>query len=138
MSRLVLTLAIFFSIYFTTACTAMSSQPEQLKGTWVLDRLDNQDLEGNRIPYIDFLENDKIAGSTGCNRLGGKAIQSNGSIEFTGLISTKRACVELDVMRQERRILKALDSVVKLKHEKNSVHLINDQDKVIMTLSKKT
>lgn len=138
MSRLVLIFASIVSLCFVTACSAMSNKSEKLTGTWILQTLDGQNLEGARAPYIEFLEDGKITGSTGCNRIGGNAIQSEGGIQFRGLISTKRACVEYKVMQQEQQILKALDSVVKLKHEQNMVELLDSQDNVIMTLSKKS
>jgi len=92
------------------------AQPDKrLEGTrWVLESLvDGQ--AASSVPqgveaFLQF-EGDNVTGSTGCNSLGGKAVESTAAITFSDIATTKKAC-EGAQGSVERDMLAVLDGKV--------------------------
>jgi len=76
-----------------------------LKGWGVAE---HSGLEGTEAAYISLSEG-RVEGSGGCNRIAGAYAQSGGQIEFSPLVSTRRAC--LAGMERESAFLSALENV---------------------------
>lgn len=84
---------------------------------WRLVELEGQPaiaMTGSREPHLIFSRSDtaaRVAGATGCNSMGGNYQADGTSLRFSGVFSTKMACVEEDRMRQETAFLNALSAV---------------------------
>jgi heat shock protein HslJ len=82
--------------------------------SWRLVELEGQPSipgGGAREPRLQFSEESRVSGATGCNTLGGRYERTSDRLRFTGLFSTKMACVEENRMAQETRFLRALETV---------------------------
>ena len=81
---------------------------------WRLVELEGQPAlagGGAREPHLIFARDsvDRVGGATGCNSMGGRYEADAERIRFSGLFSTKMACVEEERMRQETRFVGALE-----------------------------
>jgi heat shock protein HslJ len=72
--------------------------------------------------FLIFQRGDKVVGSTGCNRLSGTAVQANGTITFTKIVTTKIACQQ-DTARVEEAVLAVLNGTVTSTVEANQLTL---------------
>ena len=66
----------------------------------------------------------RVAGSTGCNSMGGSFETSGDRLTFGPLITTRMACVEENLMAQESRLLAALDSVARFAISADTLSLL--------------
>ena len=84
-----------------------------LKNTyWRASLLDSEAVQrapDQREPHLVFHEEDRLAGSDGCNRIVGAYEADDASIELSMLATTRMACPE--GMEQARRLLQALEEV---------------------------
>jgi heat shock protein HslJ len=118
MTRFMLPCLLALSI---AACETIGGEPASgapsaaaLVGTeWLLADLAGTGVVGEVRSTLTFPEAGRVAGHGGCNRFGGEARFVDGSVRFTGLVSTRRACAPA-VMDQERRYLAALERVERL------------------------
>ena len=62
-----------------------------------------------REPHLVFHEDGRLAGSDGCNRIIGSYEEEGGTLAFSGLATTRKACPE--GMEQASRFLEALEEV---------------------------
>lgn len=114
------TIFLFVSMLGLSACVATPNYPEQqrpptiadsLSGHWFLTSLNNSGYQGPRIT-LQFADNHKINGFSGCNRYFGPAnVGNNGSIAFEQVSSTRRLCISQEGNRVERNYLKALRAI---------------------------
>jgi heat shock protein HslJ len=71
-------------------------------------------VEGRREPHLIFdADSARVGGATGCNLLGGPFTSSGDSLTFGALITTKMACMESNLMDQERDFLGALSNTAR-------------------------
>jgi heat shock protein HslJ len=84
--------------------------PAALEGTtWRLTSIDGQPaLAGVRVTAVFASDDDRVAGSAGCNQYFGRAAVQGERIEVGGLGSTKMFCTTDGVMPQEAAYLSAL------------------------------
>lgn len=61
--------------------------------------------------FLEFREDGKVLGNTGCNNLSGGYTREDGSITFTPIVTTKKACAD-DVNALERAVLEVLEGTV--------------------------
>lgn len=98
------------------AVPALPDVVAPLRGTyWRLVELDGRLVEpasGARPAHLQFaLDENRVAGSGGCNRIsGGFALEGDG-LSFTQMISTRMACLDGDAMATEQGFLAALGKV---------------------------
>jgi heat shock protein HslJ len=95
------------------ADTAISKTPvAPLRGTtWRLSSIDDQKaLDGVRVTAI-FEDDDRVAGSAGCNGYSGGAVVTGAEIKVGVLASTRMYCGATGVMPQEQAYLSALGKV---------------------------
>ena len=99
----------------TAAATGSVTAGSALVGArWRLVELEGQPSlagGGAREPHLIFARDsvDRVGGATGCNSMGGRYEADGERIRFSGLFSTKMACVEEERMRQETRFVGVLE-----------------------------
>jgi heat shock protein HslJ len=77
--------------------------------TWRLTSIDNHPaMAGVRVTAVFSSDDDRVAGSAGCNQYFGRAAVKGERIEVGGLGSTKMFCTTDGVMPQEAAYLSAL------------------------------
>nr|WP_242513343.1 META domain-containing protein [Halochromatium salexigens] len=98
---------------------------------WTVRALAGEPLPDEVSVTIDFLENDRVAGSSGCNRfMGGYALTGEG-LSFGQIAGTRMACPELQ-MQTEQRFLGLLQEVTRFEiPSENELLLITSEDKRI-------
>ncbi len=69
---------------------------------------------------LEFGEDDRVAGSGGCNTYSSTYTVENDTIAFSGVISTLKACAETGIMEQEQAYFGALQSTT-------SYEIVDDQ-----------
>jgi len=79
---------------------------------WRITALGEADLVDPERLSLNFLEPDRVAGSSGCNRVVGSFNLTGEGLQFGAMGSTMMACEE-PLMRQERRMLDALEQVTR-------------------------
>lgn len=73
--------------------------PKALYGAWTLTSMTDEDINklfGETMPTIEFSEDGKAFGNSGCNRYNTNYEVSNDTISFGMLMSTKMACPNLE------------------------------------------
>ncbi len=75
---------------------------------------------------IKFEANGKVGGNGGCNSYGGDYQILAERLSLSRIISTMRACLDQEAMRQERRYFEALGSVGKFKLSNNQLTIFYD------------
>ncbi|MEB2289411.1 MAG: META domain-containing protein [Anaerolineae bacterium] len=80
-----------------------------LSGTkWQLLSYGGNDVIGDEPITLEFAEDGRVGGSTGCNLYGGSYLVEGSAISFSELINTLRACPDEDIAAQELAFLGAL------------------------------
>lgn len=79
------------------------------------------------------IENNKIEGSTGCNRFFGNISLEGHKMSVQNVGATKMACND---MQTEIAFLKALKNVTHFEIEKDKLKLLSEDSKVLMYLKK--
>jgi putative lipoprotein len=109
-----------------------ATQPEaatgaKLRGTpWVLAEVNNNPAtpgEGDAV-HLVLHKKGKLSGSTGCNRLAGSYIASEGALQFTPGATTRKMCTA-PVMQQEQAVLAALKATTAYKISGTTLELLN-------------
>lgn len=91
------------------SCAAGPAKPPGLPGTeWLLEDLGGRDVVGWERLSLAFAKDGKVAGMAGCNRFFGTAQIKGGAIRFSQIGSTRMACQDEAVSRQEADYLDAL------------------------------
>jgi heat shock protein HslJ len=81
--------------------------------TWRLTSLDGQPVVVGTTVTAEFTGENRVAGSSGCNRYMGGATAEAGRLTVSPLASTMMACGQDGVMAQERRYLATLQSATR-------------------------
>lgn len=85
-----------------TQLTLTPAGMTSLAGTrWLVEAMGGTGIVAGHEPQINFDENGKINGTTGCNRFFGGYGQDGAALTFTGVGMTKMACMAEGVMQQE-------------------------------------
>jgi heat shock protein HslJ len=120
-SRLLLSLCIALS-----ACASAPPGATIENTPWRLVALQGMPVEAadpQRAPHIT-LENKRVAGSGGCNRLAGSYVLDGERLAFGPLIGTKMACPQ--GMEQERAFLDALPGVKRWRIDGQRLDLLDE------------
>ena len=80
-------------------------------------------------PHFELHKKGSFTGSTGCNRLNGTYIASEGALQFTPGAMTMKACAD-PVMQQEQAVLAAIKATTAYKIDGNTLEFKNG-DKVL-------
>lgn len=98
--------------------------PRSLLGApWLLEDLTGRGVIDNSHVTLQFLADDKVAGSGGCNRYSGSAALKGSIITFTPMASTMMACAPA-LMDQETRFFAALTQADTVSIDKTGALLI--------------
>lgn len=133
-------LLIFVISGMLSACSATKKGTnQQLSGNWELALFPTTDktfdeVFGQRRPYLQFdASNNKVSGSTGCNRLSGSFSTGKESFSFgNNMITTKMACPGYE----ESSFMNALLKTNKYKIENGQLKFFHDST-LVMAFSKK-
>ncbi|WP_291195870.1 META domain-containing protein [Hyphomonas sp.] len=79
-----------------------------LGAEWVVQDINRGGVTDNSRLTLMFGEDGRVSGSTNCNRLSGLYAADGGTITFTPLATTRRACLGEGLMMQERKYMSAL------------------------------
>ena len=96
-----------------TTPTAPSAASSPVGPTWRLTSLDGQAVVAGTTITAEFTSEDRVAGSSGCNRYMGGARAEAGRLAVTPLASTMMACGQDGVMAQETGYLTALQAATR-------------------------
>lgn len=109
---------------------AAQATPESLQGSaWQMPVAD-----GAPIPRVQFVNPERVTGTTGCNTFNGPLTVVNGQLKLGPLASTKRMCLG-DPHETERRFLAALEETRTLQRVNNQLQLLDGQGKVLLVLN---
>lgn len=99
---------------------------------WRITALGDADLVDPERLSLNFLEPDRVAGSSGCNRIVGSFNLTGEGLQFGAMGSTMMACEE-PLMSQERRMLDALEQVTRFDvTEDGTLVLIGGPDDTVL------
>ena len=106
-----------------------AAQPQSLAGSsWHATGINNgKEAVVSVLPdtsvTISFAKDGRAAGSAGCNSFTSTYQEGGGALRFTPAAATRRMCATPGVMEQEHSFLKALESVVTMRIEGDSLEL---------------
>jgi heat shock protein HslJ len=101
-----------------------------LEGTvWQVEDIDSGGIIDQSMITMDFSEDGRIVGSTGCNRYFGDAAIARDVLSLGGIGSTRRACTPA-LMDQEQRFLNALNDSARFAIDKEAWLVVYDAEGV--------
>jgi len=77
-----------------------------------------------RRPSIQFLDSNRVAGSTGCNRFAGPYTMSGSSLTFGALAVTRMACMDTAISNQEAAFTAALNATTNFSMSADTLTLL--------------
>jgi len=108
-------LLVALSLLVITACTNATevSMPKfELTDTeWWVEDINGKGVIDRSHTTLQFLEQGRVAGDTGCNRYQGSAEITGASISFGPMAGTRKACAP-SLMDQEMGFYQAIEKVV--------------------------
>jgi heat shock protein HslJ len=118
------------------ACASPAAEPPmtELAGTtWRIEMVRGMMTTGDRPAEISFAENGQIAGSTGCNRFTGAALDGMALRASPALATTRMACPP-PLAEQESAVLAALQGGGRFVAESDALVLVDERGTVQMRL----
>lgn len=77
-------------------------------GAWTVEDINRGGVIDNTVLTLNFSENGKVTGSTGCNSLSGSYTATGTHLTFSPLVTTRRACLAPALNAQEAKFTEAL------------------------------
>lgn len=77
-------------------------------GAWTVEDINRGGVIDNTVLTLNFSENRRVTGSTGCNSLSGSYTATGTHLTFSPLVTTRRACLAPALNAQEAKFTKAL------------------------------
>jgi len=117
-----------------TACThtqVMSITDEVWQPAWLEGREFPANPEGGEMAYLR-LKDGRVQGYGGCNRIAGGYLLTGNQISFSGLVSTRRACIT--GMEREGAFLKALGKVSIWKRQGGLLRLYDADEQLLLEM----
>lgn len=134
MKKMLISAAAFVAVLLSSCGTTGKSV--DLSGEWNVVAVKGEKVAGNT--YIGFdLENGRLYGNAGCNRImGGVTVDSinPGHIGLTNIASTRMMCPDMDT---EQKVLGALNGVTGFNASSTGVELTDKDGKVLLSLEKR-
>lgn len=78
---------------------------------WLVVRMNGAEVQSAKVPELDFGQDGRVSGTSGCNRFTGSYTEGNGRLELGPLASTRMACPDA-LGQQETDFFQALSQVV--------------------------
>lgn len=101
-----------------------------LAGTaWLLTNA----VEGTTVPTLDFSDDAKVSGSTGCNRFSGKFTQKGAEVQIALGPMTQMAYTSDAATTQEKEIIAALSETRQAAHDTKTLILRDSSGKVLLS-----
>ena len=82
-------------------------------------------------PYFRFGEDGTVSGNGGCNGFGGTYRLDDDKVSFSRLASTRMACPEGDVMKQEHMFLQALEDARRVERSGTRLVLFGEGGEIL-------
>jgi heat shock protein HslJ len=95
------------------------AQSDLSAARWNLTEINGRKVDNSKA-YLEINEN-RLTGNAGCNRLSGEAKISRKNIKFARIATTKMFCGENGVMRLETYFTNALEKVSQFKKSGNNL-----------------
>ncbi len=116
----------FFIVGIFTTLMFISANAQSLSGEW---KLISAKTDGKNVIYqseiktnLVFSEENRMSGNSGCNRYSTTyALKDEKGIEIEPIISTKMACLEGDLMKQENTFFSVISKATKVKIKGNQL-----------------
>lgn len=119
-----------------TVMTLRKSDIDFLNGAWRVKQINGKEVDNSDCRLIFDVAEGTVSGDTGCNILNGQLTREpsvSGSLGFSHLLTTRRACPDLAT---EQALLIALEEVTAARHSSGkSVDLINSSGDPIIHLT---
>ena len=117
-------------ICITVSACSSKENTRSLVGSWRLTAYGPVDSTTPAVPDVDatliFGEDGTLAGSTGCNELGGDYMVEGDQITFVQIVSTLILCPELQ-MAQEEAMLRVLMETASFQIEGDTLTITNNE-----------
>lgn len=81
---------------------------------------------------LNFAEDGRASGSTGCNSYSGTYQVRGDNLSFGRLASTRRACLDQNANQQEQRFLSALESANRFRLSANRLTILSDRGRSVL------
>ena len=109
-----------------TAERETSSSLVLVGSDWRVESINQQGIIDNSMGSMRFYDADqRVSGTTGCNRFSGAFELDQNSLVMTRMISTRKACVPA-LMNQEQRFLSTLSAITQARTNKNGLLILLD------------
>jgi heat shock protein HslJ len=82
---------------------------------------------------LKFGEDGRASGSTGCNMYNGSYQVRGDNINFSRLISTRRACLDQNANQQEQRFISALEAANRFRLSSDRLTILSDRGRNVLT-----
>lgn len=129
--------AVMIAGVFVCVCTSARGGTEAgtLERTdWRLVELNGHQAVGAdlaRRPWLRLdVDSGRVVGSAGCNRLSGTFVRDRSSLKFGPLLTTKMACADDALNRQEQELLAALQTADKYETVADTLTLRRASDRI--------
>ena len=118
------TKTVFLTVaIFTLSCAAFAQRPDKLSTEqWRLTQINGTRLTHSKAMIEINMNRTRFTGNTGCNRMFGSVSVSGKQIRFTGVGTTKMACIP-EANRLERNVLNALNGVTRYRQIGDTLEL---------------
>ena len=114
--------------------------PERaLAGDWEVTALRTADAVASPIAGSGLtlsFDGERLSGNTGCNRLDGRFTATGTRLELGPLATTRRACLDADLARQEQDFLAALAGTAAFSATRSQLTLLADDGTIRVTLAR--
>ena len=108
----------------TTSTAVPATAFVSLEGTkWRLVDLGGAGVVSKTEATIDFADSGRVAGKGSCNRFFATATFSGDSIHFGPIGSTKMACLDTSISRQETNYFKALEAAQRFTRDDSTLSI---------------
>jgi heat shock protein HslJ len=129
-------LLILCVICLTVSACSSRENPRPLVGSWRLTAYGPVDSPAPAVPDVEanltFGEDGTLAGSSGCNAIGGDYQVEGDQITFGQIVATLIACSDLQ-MAEEESMLQVLRGTASFHIEGNTLTIITDGTVLVFT-----
>lgn len=124
-------------VIFFQGCsgTMQTANETSLLGKWIVKSIKGMPVIGNSTAYIEFSNENRVSGSSSCNRFFGTFIRDDSKMTISETGSTRTICAA-PLMEQERRFLSVLGNIESMTLANGSVSFKDAAGVELMNASK--
>ena len=108
-----------------------------LNGVWQVSKINDENIHNSKAKLIIDIQEGKLHGNSGCNIINGKILldpKKDNSIQFERIISTRKACSD---MQTETALLVALEEVEYYKKDNhNKIEMFDNKGHKVLVLKR--